>query len=459
MEVVRLGHAGIVVVAGNTRCLMDPVFTDPFEGGINRFEPPVEIAAAAVASACDLVVLSHEHMDHFCVRSLAQVRRDRPVVYPNGAKLIEHALDALGFFDLRPVVPGQRMDFGDLTLLFTPSEVGFPELGILASAGGRWLWNCVDTEIGEHALAMVAAQVPRLDLMLANFQTLAEEELGCDALGAGFPYRRYARRLRTVADLAPRFVVPAACGYAYAHAPWLDTRGFPIGEDEFLRDVAMIAPDTCGVSLPPGSIINVATGAVRSEPGGWVRRRPATTSLTWRPDRGVPTLSDDDPYGHGAQSLICDAHALLDGDFLELLSTPQLAQWRRRLAAAGVVWRLEVVAPRGQGITRWLDLASPTHWLAAEPQPPKLITAITASTLVGLSRGEATPYRALFTRRVVVKLYMPTRWGVDSIGSLADEPVGKVLFPGANRRFIDAELERIGVTGIPRMHRRSATRG
>lgn len=446
MEVVRLGHAGLVVNSRDTRCLMDPVFADPFEGGINRFEPPVEIDGAAVAAACDLVVLSHEHMDHFCVRSLAQIPRDRPIIFPRGATLIEHALDVLGFFDRRPVTPGESMNYRDLRLVFTPSDVGFPEVGILVGADGRWLWNCVDTEIGERAFAVVAEHVPRLDLMLANFQTLAEEELGCDALGSAFPYQRYALRLRTVIETGPRFVVPAACGYAYAHAPWLDSRGFPISEEEFLRDVAVVAPDSVGVKVPPGAVIDVATGAVHAEANGWVRTQPARTSLDWRPDHGVPALSDDDPYGHGSAALVRDTNALLDRGFLERMVMPQFTQWRQRMAAAGVVWRLEVVAPCGQRITRWLDLACPTRWLTSEPEPPKLITAITASTLVGLSRGEATPYRALFTRRVVIKLYAPTRWGVDTIGTLADEPVGRILFPGANRRFVDAELQRIGTS-------------
>jgi hypothetical protein len=61
---------------------------------------------------------------------------------------------------------------------------------------------------------------------------------------------------------------------------------------------------------------------------------------------------------------------------------------------------------------------------------------------------------------VVVKLYAATPWGVQMIGSLADEPVGKVLFPGANRRFVDAELQRSfdeGDPGLPRF--RSLRRG
>jgi hypothetical protein len=460
MRVVRLGHAGLVVMGGRTRCLIDPVFFDPFEAGINRFEPPVEIDGDAVATACDFVVLSHEHMDHFCVRSLRRIPRDRPVFHPRGATLIEHALDALGFIDRRPVVPGQRIDCGDLALVFTPSEVSFPEVGILIGADGRWLWNCVDTEIGEQALALVASVVERLDLMLANFQTLAEEELACDGLGSGFPHERYARRLHTVIALRPRFVVPAACGYSYAHAPWLDTRGFPIGEDEFLRDAAVVAPETVGVKLSHGMTIEVATGAVAAEACGWTRPRPATIASDWRPDRGIPPLSDDDPYGHGSDALIRDVHALLDGPFLEGIASGRLSEWRRRLAAADVVWRLEVVAPDSRCMMRWLDFSAPMRWSDAEPGPPKLITAIAASTLVGLARGEATPYRALFTRRVVVKLYAATPWGVQMIGSLADEPVGKVLFPGANRRFVDAELQRSfdeGDPGLPRF--RSLRRG
>lgn len=455
MEVVRLAHAGLVVGTARARCLIDPVFAEPFEGGVNRFEPPVQIDARAVAAAASLVVLSHEHMDHFCVRSLAQVPRDRPVLYPAGAALIADALAALGFADARPVVPGQVVRWADLTLVFTPSNVGFPEVGVLIGADGAWFWNCVDTETTEAAYALVAAHAPRLDLMFANFQALAEEELACDGLGAAFPIERYAQRLRAVVEARPAVVVPASCGYAFAHAPWLDTRGFPIGEDEFVRDVGAIAPAVRAVRVPPGARIEVATGAIHDDARGWVARGAPTTSLDWRPDHGVAPLTDDDPYRRGTAALVAASAALLDGEFLAALGAPALARWRARLAAAGVVWQLDVVFPDGHRRSRWLDLAAPAAWLARAPQPPKLITAIAASTLVGLACGEATPYRALFTRRVVLKLYAPTPWGVERVGTLADEPVARVLFPGANRRFVDAELARLGLAARPPWRRRA----
>lgn len=444
MRIRRLAHAGLLIETAHTRCLMDPLLFEPFEAGINRFEPPLRIDVAAVAARAGFVMLSHEHMDHFCVRSLDRVARDRLVVYPAGATLIEHALLALGFRDLRPVVPGQTLQIADLQLTFTPSNVSFPEIGVLAGAAGLWFWNCVDTDATEAAFGLVAARTSRLDLMFANFQVLAEEELGCDGLGSAFPAERYAQRLRAVVEANPRVAVPASCGYSYATQPWLNQRGFPVCEEDFIHDIATIAPATSGVRVAPGAVIDVASGAVHDDELGLVERGLSTLSLDWRPDHGVPPLRDDDPCGHGTPALRTQVAAVLHERFPRGLHEPSLRRWRERLAAASLVWQLVVVYPDGSRDERWLDFAAPTAWLTAPPRPVRLVTSICASTVVGLCNGEATPYRALFTRRVVLRLYQATRWGLQRTGTLADEPMARVLFPGANRRFVDAQLRRLG---------------
>jgi hypothetical protein len=146
-------------------------------------------------------------------------------------------------------------------------------------------------------------------------------------------------------------------------------------------------------------------------------------------------------------------HALVTGELLEELASPRLRSWRARMAAAGVVWELDVVYPLARPDAgpdaapevRWLDLAAADlEWLTTMPRTPKLITSICASTLVGLRSGEVTPYRALFTRRVVLKLYAAVDGRIERIGSLADEPIAQALFPTANRRNVDWQLARLG---------------
>jgi len=424
---------------------MDPVLVDPFECVTNTFEPAVDIDGETLQRGCDAVVLSHEHGDHFCVRSLDQIARDRTIVYPAGCELIEYALGAMGFCDLRPVVPGQTVTIGGLELLFTPSRVAFPEMGVVFSHDGHRVWNQVDTEVDDQTLAVVN-RGPQLAVMLAGHQVLIEEELGCDGLGSEFPYQGYAERLRRVLATRPRCVVPSSCGYRYRTQAWLNQRGFPIDEQQFLDDLSLLVPELVGRRLAPGDMLDTADFTIHTGALAAVRRRAAApAAVEWRPDRGVPALADEDPYGHGAARLRAWVHTLLAEDFLVELASPRLRAWRARMAAARVAWELDVVYPDGLAEVRWIDLAaSPLTWLDAAPRKPKIITAICASTLVGLRSGEATPYRALFTRRVVMALYASAGGSIACAGSVSDEPVAQALFPTANRRNVEWDLARLG---------------
>jgi hypothetical protein len=433
----RIAHAGLVVAAGRLRALVDPLLVAPFECGWNVFEPPVEIDPGGVAGHYNLVLLSHEHMDHFDPRSLDHLDRACPVLHPDGCGLIARALAAMGFRHVTAVRAGQTIEAGGVEVTFTPSDVTFPEVGMLFSHGGRHLWNAVDTEVGDRALALVARRAPRVDVLLAQFQALVEEELGRDGLGSEFPYDVYGRRLAAVFATRPRCVVPSSCGYRYAVARWQDDRGFPVTEADFLADVSAVAPDVAGVSLPPGAALDVRDLTVTPGALPFVRALdPAPFEVPWRPDRGVPALADDDPYGHGTAALRARVDAYLAGEFLVAAA---------RLAHPAALWQLDVVYPDGSVDERWLDLAGVSGgWLDKPPRPPRLVTSVAASTLAGLRDGEVTPYRAILTRRVAARLYEAVPGGVRRTGGPGDDPIGRVLFPGAGRRFVDAELRRLG---------------
>lgn len=446
MNVYRIGHASLIVETAAARCLMDPILFQPFECGSNRFEPPIKIDVNGIHGAYDLVVLSHEHGDHFCIRSLNVLDRNCAVVFHQACGLIPRALQAMGFRNLWPVAPGQTMVFRDLELTFTPSNVIFPEMGVLFSSAQQHFWNCVDTELDERAFALVSQRAPRIDLMFAKYQVLIEEELGYDALGASFPFKLYAQNLNAVSRARPRCVVPASCGYRYSVDLWQNQRGFPVTERDFLDDVKLLHPEIVGLQLPHGACINTYDFSIREHALPWVESVETTEDgvLDWRPDRGVPELKDENPVGKSPDALRAEVNAFLESEFLRQFADPALQEWRWRLGKGRVLWQLEVVYPDGKIEERWLDFAAqPIEWLAKPARPPKMITSICASTISGLLSGDITPYRALFTRRVVLKLYTPVHGGVDRIGTLADEPIGKILFPTANLRHIERELEKL----------------
>ncbi len=445
MRVSKIGHATLIIDAGRMHCLMDPILVQPFENDFNRFEPSIKINTDGLENRYNLIVISHEHMDHFCVRSLNLLSRKCPVIIPSGCGLLNHALSTMGFERIYMAHAGETLTFEDVTLTFTPSNVRFPELGVVFSHDELRFWNCVDTEIDERALSLVRRQSSNLNMMFAQYQCLQEQELGYDALGASFPLDIYRNRVESVIHANPRCVVPSACGYRYEIESWLNQRGFPISERQFLDDINMIHPEIVCRIVPPGGAIDIESFEIDANSLPFIELLSTDDSpLEWRPDRGVPPLTDLDPYQHGVQELRSKIRTFLTEEFLTLLDQPHLSEWRQRFARFGIVWRLEVIYPDGSEQIQWFDFSDTGRWLEASPRPPKLITSIIASALVGLTNGEVTPYRALFSRRVVLKLYAHTAQGLQRIGTIADEPIARTLFRSAPRRYVETELRRLG---------------
>lgn len=451
MRVGKLGHASLVVSEGRVTCLMDPVFIDPFEGGANRMDPPVEWDVEGAARACDLVVLSHAHMDHFCVRSLDHLRRDVPVLYPSGEALIAHALEQLGFSRAQPVSPGERVSVGDLALYPTASRAGFPEMGMLFQGKRSSFWNMVDSVADDQVVDAVRALVGRPDLVFAKFQPLVENELIVNALGSDFPVAKYSALLRNVWNVRPRCAAPSSCGYRYARAPWLNDRGFPVTDAQFGRDVTAGDPSIKVLTVPHGGAVEVDAPDMHVEPDGvpFVRRVGArlVPSFDWRPERGVPALADDNAGGDAPDALRKRVADWLDRELIGHLKQQPVA-WLERMARHAVDWRLEVVYPVGPADVRALDFSDLGRgWGPPTPETfYKLHTSIAASAIAGLLDGTKNAYSLTFNDiRVMERLYSVTRDGASRFGSLEDEPMMRVLCDGADERFVERQLTQLRV--------------
>jgi hypothetical protein len=288
-----------------------------------------------------------------------------------------------------------------------------------------------------------------IDLLAAPYQPLVERELTADALGGAFPYEGYGKLLKQVLDVGPRAVVPGSCGFRYTTS-WMNDRGFPLTEGQFLKDIADLDPSILGLPLAPGTGVDIGRRiGVRNRrlPFVTLTSDSATPSHDWRPDRGVPPLVDTNPSGHSVSSLRKRVTTYLDGAFLDEIQSPSNRIWRDRLARLDVAWRLEVTYPDGTVDTRVLEFGKMKYLTDSARVYSKLHTAVTASSIVGALRGERNTYSTMLglgTRRVAVRLYDTHRGGVASAGNASDDPLARVLFRGADDRFIDAELKRLG---------------
>lgn len=456
MRIARIGHATTVVSVDELHCIMDPVLRVPFCSDLLCFDPPVEIDLERISERCRIAIISHEHADHFDVKSLELIRRDAEFLYPAGAKLIETVLRRMGFRRSRPVSPGQdEVRLGPLRLVPTPSDVPFPEMGMFFFADGASCWNQVDSHTSEPVLAWVKAALGRPDLLLAKYQPIVEWDISVDALGGAFPHPDYGAHLAGALDIAPRWLAPGACGFRYVDS-WLNDRGFPITPAQFLSDLAAHSePDQIrGLLLQHGEAVEL-----RRPKGGeldlqrchnpWAQQlgQVQGPSYHWQPQNGVPPLRDQNRLGYSETQLRERLQAFLNQKFLLLLASPGHQIWRERMARLGVLWRLQIVHPDGAIDTRCLDLRqTPLRWLPDDPAHfAKIQTAVTASTLLGVLEGEVLPERLVMGElRMAFRLYESHRGGAVRAGSTRDEPLLRVVLPGARELFIERELNRLG---------------
>lgn len=457
MRVGKIGHATVSITAGPVRCLMDPVLEQSFASDLYRFNPGVDIDTRRLCGECNLVVLSHGHVDHFSPRSLAMFARSVPVLYPQGDALIARALERLGFEHAIAYRTGQRIDFGPLTLVPTASEVPFPENGMLFLADGRSFWNLVDTHISEGVIATVREEFGRLDLIFANYQPFVGEPLVVNGLGADFPTESYSRLLRWVLDIAPRHVAPGSSGFWF-NREWLNDRCFPVSEQQFEADVVSAGTDIKVVHVPHGGAVEVGKTLV-VEPRGQhhVRRRVPQlhTPYDWRPERGVPPMIDLNRGGVAVARLKREVRAFLDHRLVPALTRTDTL-WLEQMRRLEAWWCLEVIFPDGSTEQRALDLGrTRLRWSDPGPDPFfSLRTVVTASGLAGALDGSLNAYAVRLETRRMNRLYSVQRAGVCPEASAVDDPLDRVLMPGLEERYVERELSLLEAHGSGRGARR-----
>lgn len=113
--VTYVGHSTVLIEAGGTRLLTDPVL----RGRVAHLRRLVPLPAIPTLTAADAVLISHAHLDHLDVPSLRRIAPSVPVVVPRGGgRLVKRS----GHRDVREVVAGDRLAFGDVEVRVTPAE-------------------------------------------------------------------------------------------------------------------------------------------------------------------------------------------------------------------------------------------------------------------------------------------------------------------------------------------------
>lgn len=318
MKVSLLGHASVLVEMKAVRCLMDPVFQDPFEDTAVVSCPRRTIALDAIPRI-DLLVISHAHLDHFDIPSLAHLAktsRGCDVVCPKDHTIV-YALERLGFTKIHPEAPNKHFKFAGYELLTTHSNVtNVVEMGIVFKDRSGTFWNQVDTVISPETAKQTVAQVGAIDLLFAmyasqNFDFFASR-------GTGFPEKMHALNLANVMAIRPRLTVPGSAGFRFGGAgmEWCNAFLFPMARERFVTDLARLAPELPTRIANPGDVFELDGKQLEHRPAASPIARMVeddTHLLRFDPTAAIPALADPNPRGLSTAALRAGVDGCLDG--------------------------------------------------------------------------------------------------------------------------------------------------
>src|SRR5688572_11540789 len=116
MKITLLGHAGLLVETSDCRILCDPILRNECCEGINALSPKRRISNLEF----DAVFISHIHLDHFDVPTLAKLDRNVEVFLPDDPRMLQ-ILRSLGLRNVTTLGELDTVTFGGTRLLTTPS--------------------------------------------------------------------------------------------------------------------------------------------------------------------------------------------------------------------------------------------------------------------------------------------------------------------------------------------------
>jgi UDP-MurNAc hydroxylase len=260
MKIHMIGHATIFVETKDCNILMDPVLFDFHAEGIEDVCPKRKVLVESIPEF-DVLVISHRHLDHFDIRSLAVLPKDIDVFIPRD-KLIENCLRKLGYTQIYPLSDFQEIKIGSTKLMTTRSENRVPEFGMLFIDPSGSFWNQVDSIVGMKTISRVKSQCTEIDFLLAPWQPMLEINYQMNK-SIEFPYKFYNHMLQKISLIKPKAVAPGANGFKFVNnSTWLNQIIFPVTREQFCQDVEQICPEIGDqiFALDPGDIININDG-------------------------------------------------------------------------------------------------------------------------------------------------------------------------------------------------------
>lgn len=412
MRATLIGHACWLIETSAGCFLTDPVLFDPFEEGTVVSCPRRDVHLDHLPELRGIVV-SHRHLDHFDVPSLAVLDRRVPVFCPPDP-LLQYGLKQLGFNDLRPLEPFVPHDVDTLTLLPTPSlNRDVIECGLVFRDSTGTLFNQVDTVLGPDDVQRLRQEAGTPDVHLAMY---ASQHFGFFESKRDYTAATYAINLNMTLLLDAGCVVPASAGFRFVdELDWLNRHIFPIRAEQFALDLQRLRPGLQTEIVRPGDRLTIASAqvSVERQVADYVSLLAADTyRLAYDPSAPVPPLQDTNPSGYGIRGMRELAQGVLESGLPQYLnqgiSTPKEVAWQ--YAQHGVIYQIEVVFPDDTCYWSYHFDRQPTYRWESGPSAvvPHVRLRITGSALVDLCLGRRSYVSVRTQCRRTSRVLQPT---------------------------------------------------
>lgn len=416
MKINIIGHASLLVETKDCKIMMDPVLWDPHQEGLFDIFPQREIIYEQIPEF-DLLIISHRHLDHFDIRTLAYLPKNVDVLIPKD-KLMASCLHELGYSKIYPLKDFDEVKIGSTNLLATRSENRVPEYGIIFADNDGVCWNQVDTIVSPKTIAFVKSRYETIDLLLAMWQPMLEANYQYNQ-SLVFPYFVYGKVLENIASIQPNAIAPGSNGFKCINgSSWLNQIVFPITPERFCHDVKSICPEIGeNVFAPkPGDIFILENGKCTHGQGecsfvNQLSDNPET--IDFIPVKVGSQLIDPNEDNYDLEEMKEAINNELSLYFPQFLRENKDRLFREHCRWK-VIYQLEIVFP--DEVQRWNFDFSQENIEAKVGRNPlaNLFSYLPASCFYGLLKEiKGWDYAGLGGYyRKFTKLYMPTSHGI-----------------------------------------------
>jgi UDP-MurNAc hydroxylase len=409
MRATLVGHACWLFETTAGCFVADPVWFDPFEEGTVT-SCPRRLVQLQQLPALQGIIVSHRHLDHFDLPSLAVLDRRVPVFCPDDPFLL-YGLQRLGFGDIRRLVPFVAQQIGTLRLLPTPSlNRDVLEYGLVVQDETGAIFNQVDTFLAADTIQRLHREVGQLDVHLAmyasqHFDLFESKRANTAAL--------HGINLHTACRLAAGCVVPSAAGFRFTdELAWLNRHVFPISRERFVQDLRQVSPTLRIVEVNPGDTLVVEPGQVdvhRQMAAYVTMLEDDTHRIAYDGSAPIPALEDRNPTGYGLQGLWEFAQGVVEVGLPQYLARgiATREQVTMQYLRYGVVYQVTVVFPDGahRSWTYRFDRQRQTVPRGPDDAVPDVRKCITASALVDVCLGRRSYVTVRTQSRRSVQVY------------------------------------------------------